>query len=311
MDFGEVLGRAWKIVWKHKVLWIFGILAGCARGGGGGGTGGGSGWRRTQPFGRDLTPEIQQYSTSIGDWISNHLGVVIALVLIFIVLIILGIFLGTVGRIGLIRGTAKADGGAQRLGFAELFRESLPFFWRVFGLSFLFGLAFLVVLAPLIAAGVLTAGVGFLCILPLLCVLIPAAILVGVVVTQANVAMVTENIGLLDGLRRGWLVFKQNIGPLMLLWLILAVLGAVAGLLIALPLLIAAIPAALAFIASGGQTSPTLLIGGVCLAVYFPILLVANGILTAYLESVWTLAYLRLTLPGQSKETAPVLPANA
>ena len=36
-DFGEVLSRAWQIIWKHKILWVFGIFAGCARGGGGGG----------------------------------------------------------------------------------------------------------------------------------------------------------------------------------------------------------------------------------------------------------------------------------
>ena len=32
MDIGSVLSRAWQIIWKHKVLWIFGILAGCANG---------------------------------------------------------------------------------------------------------------------------------------------------------------------------------------------------------------------------------------------------------------------------------------
>ena len=50
-DFGDVLSRAWQIIWKHKVLWIFGILAGCSRGssgfrgssGGGGGDNGGTG----------------------------------------------------------------------------------------------------------------------------------------------------------------------------------------------------------------------------------------------------------------------------
>ncbi len=34
-NFSEVLTRAWQIIWKHKVLWIFGILAGCGQGGGG------------------------------------------------------------------------------------------------------------------------------------------------------------------------------------------------------------------------------------------------------------------------------------
>ena len=40
-NFGEVLTRAWQIIWKHKVLWIFGILASCGRGSGGGNGGGG------------------------------------------------------------------------------------------------------------------------------------------------------------------------------------------------------------------------------------------------------------------------------
>ena len=29
MDYGEVLSKSWKIPWKFKVLWIFGILASC------------------------------------------------------------------------------------------------------------------------------------------------------------------------------------------------------------------------------------------------------------------------------------------
>jgi hypothetical protein len=31
VDFGEVLSSAWKTIWKHKVLWSFGILASCRR----------------------------------------------------------------------------------------------------------------------------------------------------------------------------------------------------------------------------------------------------------------------------------------
>ena len=31
-DFGGVLTRAGQILWKYKILWIFGILAGCVGG---------------------------------------------------------------------------------------------------------------------------------------------------------------------------------------------------------------------------------------------------------------------------------------
>ena len=37
LDLGGILRRAWAITWNHKILWIFGILAGLAGGGGSGG----------------------------------------------------------------------------------------------------------------------------------------------------------------------------------------------------------------------------------------------------------------------------------
>ena len=39
IDLGKILARSWQIIWNHKVLWIFGILAGFASGRGGGNAG--------------------------------------------------------------------------------------------------------------------------------------------------------------------------------------------------------------------------------------------------------------------------------
>ncbi len=322
MDFAEVLGRAWHIIWKHKVLWIFGILAGCARGGGGGGgggggAGGGGGGSGQPPFGPESAlQQYQQIMASISDWIGNHLWVVAIFVLVVLVLIVLSIFLGTIGRIGLIRGTFAADGGAERLAFGQIFRESMPFFWRVFGLSFLVGLVFLVailvIFLPLIGLGIVTFGVAFLCMIPLICVLVPLVWIVGLVVRQADSAMVIEDLGLMDGVRRGWDVLKKNVGPMLVIWLITVFLGFVVGLVIALPILIVAIPTAMVAFATGGTFSvPLSIVGVLSLAVYLPILLVANGILTAYLESVWTLTYLRLTRPNGVGQVSEALPSHA
>ena len=41
-DIGKILSRAWQILWKYKVLWIFGLLLALSGAGGGGGSGGGS-----------------------------------------------------------------------------------------------------------------------------------------------------------------------------------------------------------------------------------------------------------------------------
>ena len=309
MDFGEVLGKAWRIIWKHKVLWIFGIFAGCSRGGGGGS---GSGWRESRSFDPSNTGEMERYLQQATQWISEHWWVVAIGILVLILLTLLAILLGTIGKIGLIRGTFQADGGAEKLHFGDLFRGSMPFFWRVFLLSFLVGLAILVLALALGLLGVLTLGIGLLCIIPLLCVLIPALLVLGMVIQQANVAMVIENLSMMNGVRRGWDVLKKNVGPILLIWLITAVIGFVVSIVIALPMLVVAVPALIAFATSQGNLPTTaLLISGLCFVLYLPVLIVAQGILAAYVESVWTLTFLRLTQPRESTGSPEVLAANA
>jgi membrane-anchored glycerophosphoryl diester phosphodiesterase (GDPDase) len=307
-NFGEVLTRAWQIIWKHKVLWIFGIFAGCGRGGGGGsgGTGGGGTGPGNQPF-----PELERTMNQLGQWISDNPWIVAVFVLLVIVLVILSIFLGTIGRIGLIRGTYRAEAGAERLNFGEVFSESTPYFWRVFGLSLLIFLIALLVFLPLVLGGtlfsVVTAGIGMLCLLPLICLLVPLLWALSVVIEQANVAIVLENLSIGDGFRRGWEVVRANVGPILILTLIIFIGSGVVGFIIAIPLIAAVFP--LIFGAASNNTSP-IWITVVCCALYFPILLILSGILNAYVQSVWTLTYMRLTKPPQ--DNAPVvLEANA
>lgn len=314
MDFGEVLGRAWRIIWKHKILWVFGIFAGLARGGGGGG--GNSGSRFTNPGGAN--PQFNQYATQFGDWIASHLWVVVLFVLVIFILAILFAMLAAMGRIGLIKGTFKADGGAEHLGFMELWDEGRPFFWRIFLLGLVVGLAVLIVVFFLVALGIgftaITLGIGLICLLPLICVMVIALWLLGIVVQQAEVAIVLENLSIMDGLRRGWDVFRQNIGPMLIMWVILGVIAIVVGIAIAIPILIVIIPAAIA-LSNNPQairlTDTVLVVALACCVVYFPVLLVLNGILTAYLQSAWTLTYMRLTRPKVTTESTVVQAPNA
>ncbi len=324
MDFGEVLGSAWKIVWKHKILWIFGIFAGCTRGGSGSARGGNGFSTSGNPSsGQNPFPRVEQFFTGVGDWIGSHAWVLVLFLIIVVLLVILALWLGTMGRIGLIRGTVKADGGAERLGFGELWSEGRPFFWRILGLSLLLGLAFLAILLPLAAVGtafgILTHGIGLLCLIPVFCIMVPLVWIASLVIQQAESAIVIENLGITDGVRRGWNVFKQNVGPMLLIWLILVVVSLVAGIVIALPVLVVVVPAAIVFagtFARSGGANPNLsftplIIAGLCLVAYFPFLLVLSGILTAYIQSVWTLTYLRLTRPKEIVDNIPVPAPNA
>lgn len=309
-DFGEVLTRAWQIIWKHKVLWIFGIFAGCSRSGGGASAGGGSGGGNGGGFGPGGQPfsQAERVFQQIGQWISDNPWIILVFVVLALLVFVIAIFLGTIGRIGLIIGTSRIEQGAERLIFGELFSASLPYFWRVFGLAFLIGLLFLLIFIPVAFFGLITGGFGFICILPLLCVLVPLALALTVVIEQANVAIVLENLGITDGLRRGWEVVRANIGTIIVMALILFIGSAVVGVVLAIPLILTVVPLAIGM-ALGGAARNSLLIAGACCAIYLPVLLVLNGILTAYVQSAWALTYMRLTKP---QDNPPVMTeANA
>jgi hypothetical protein len=289
-NFGEVLSRAWQIIWKHKVLWIFGVFAGCARGGGGGSAGGGGGEGGGVGPGGQPFPQLERFFEQLGQWISDNPWVVAVFILLILVFVILAIFLGTIGRIGLIRGTYLAEQGRERLIFGELYSESRPYFWRVFGLSLLIGLLVLILIIPLVLFGVLTAGIGLICLLPLFCLLIPLS---------WALTVVLENLGIGDGLRRGWEVVRANVGTMIVMALILFIGSAVVGIVLALPLIFTIVPVAIGLAAAGSGNQPAawLWILGICFAIYLPILLVLNGILTAFVQSAWALTYMRLTRP--------------
>jgi hypothetical protein len=138
------------------------------------------------------------------------------------------------------------------------------------------------------------------------------AIVISFLSPQAERAIVIENEGVIGGIRRGWGVLTTNLGPILIVWLILVVISVVAGILFALPLLIIVVPLFITYVFAGSNLSyAPLIVAGLCIAAYIPVALVANGILTAYLESVWTLTYLRLTQPKPDAQAPVALPNNA
>lgn len=306
-NFGEILARAWQITWKYKVLWLFGMLAGCSQGGGNGG-GGNSGPTdySNGPSDFNMSPELQRLISmleNVADWLAENWWIFILIGLVVFLLIILSAFLGTIGRIGLIKGAYEAEQGAEKLSFGELFSGSMPYFWRVFGLSFLIGLVFLVILLPFVLLGIVTAGVGFLCLLPLICLLIPVGWAVGLILEQANRAIVLEDRSMLDGFKRGWEIVKGNVGPLVVMSLILFGISFVLGIAIALPILIAIFPAVIAFAVNEGQSFTPLYIAVGVICLYVPISWLLNGILNTFIQSAWTLTWLRLTRKPEPLET--------
>jgi hypothetical protein len=305
-DFGKVLTHSWQIIWKHKVLWIFGILASCARanGGGSGGSGGSSGYQGSPNGGTPFpSDQFEQGLQQSGQFLQENLWIIIALGVALVLLSLVFYALGMLGRIGLIKGTFKAEGGAESLSFGELWSESMPYFWRIFGLNFLLGLTIFILIVPIVILGILTAGVGFVCFLPLICILVPLSWALMIVLEQAQAAIVIEELGMMDGLRRGWQIAKSNIGAMIVMALILFIGGAVIGLVIAVPIILAVFPIIIGAGTLRESLTPLWITLG-CVAAYLPVIIFFSGILTAYIQSAWTLTFMQLSKP---KESAPAL----
>ena len=149
-NFGEILTRAWQIIWKRRVLWIFGMLASCSRGGSNvnwnfNSSGGNGGFNGGTP---NLPPQVVQFLHFMAQNAASIIAITIAIVC---VVWIVAIFIGTIGRIGLIRGTWLAE-NEENVAFGHLFSESMPYFWRIFGLGLIASVPFVIMIAALVAA---------------------------------------------------------------------------------------------------------------------------------------------------------------
>lgn len=328
MDLGDVLSKVWKIIWKNKILWIFGLLSSCGRGGGGGGGGSGNfNFPGTEnfnlengedPFSNGDFPQLEEFAQSFESIFDNGdqtaIAFMIGIMCVVIILSVAVLFIQSIGRSGMIRGTAMADRSDEKLTFGQIWSDGSPYFVKVFLFNFLIGivifLAFMIVLIPLVLVGILTMGIGFICIIPLLCLMIPIGWAINVVIEQANVALVLENLGMVDAVKRGWNVCRQNLGPIAVMGLIIFVGGGIVSVIIALPLLLLIVPLVIGGVS---QDQAVLTTGvatfGIMLCCLLPVIFALQGVLQSFIDTAWTLTFLRLTSPKAVEPDLQALPS--
>lgn len=298
MDFGAVLRRSAQITWRFKALWIFGILAACgtSRGGGGGG-GGGGGAPGQYDFGPGEADQFERFIESIP--VEVIVFVIVGLVLLILFLGLIFLLLGVLGQAGLIGGFVLADEG-QAASLSAVFEAATDNFLRILAIRIIFAVAGLIIALPIvigiIALVVLTLGLGLLCLIPLLCLLVPLGIAVGLYSELTQVAAVVDDLPVFESFRRAWLVFRENVGPIIVMALILIIGGGVVSFLLALPIFFVAVPAITGLligtdVAIGGGLG----LAALCFVIYLPVVILLSGVLQTFITGSWTITYRRLT----------------
>jgi membrane-anchored glycerophosphoryl diester phosphodiesterase (GDPDase) len=315
MNYGNLIGDAFRITLRNRYLWFFGFFAGGSTG---------INFPTSIPSGGgNFNPDdFQQSSTmlsavQVGQGLGT--GVIIAgLVVVALIIALFFIFMAVVSQGALADSVAAIDRGDRR-GFGSTFRSGLGNFWRVLGyfvVFFLIAIGLLLVIGipvALLIGGTFVATqavgariavavvVGLLAILALIVVFVPLSIIGQYALRE----IVVRRERVLGSVGSGYAIFRRNIGRSLLILLIqfglsigIAIAFLLAILIVGLVLALPAIALAVA-----GSSTGAWVAGGIALLIFIPLFLVATGAIGTFSHAYWTLAYLRLEAPPTT--TAP------
>jgi hypothetical protein len=299
-DIGEVLSRAWQMTWKHKVLWIIGILYGFL-----------VSFMFPLMFSPFLFPILMQNS-------KIDLRFVLVLMVVYVIvflLFIVGLYpIRVLMQTSITLGVLNANEDGENSPASDLIRRSLPFFWRVLGLMLLFaaGIALLnlIIQAVLLLLTIVTLGLAALCMMPLTFLMYP--LLFGSIVwmEQAMNGIIVDNMTIEDAVRQGWNLLRNNLAPFTLMTLVIYFgVGIITGALM-MPMMVPFFIVPFSFMEH--QTNwPILSISILWTLVFIPLFAFITGFSMIFSKSAWVLTYLRFTrspklqpLPGTVEATS-------
>jgi hypothetical protein len=289
LDFGEVLKRMWKIGWNHKVLWLWQMLPGLFS-------------IVVMPFAFVLNPAFAMFLPE--PWnqyaqYANEEWVAAAFVVVTFILIIPIMFVGIVAQLTTTYGAVKVDKGAEKLAFMELFRESLPYFWRVLGLYAIFGGAWMVIwfgfMLFFMFGSMLTFGLASICVMPLFLLLIPVLLVGASILELAQAAIIADDMGTLDAISHGWKLFQTNWLGVVLLMLILYFGMYFLSMIPAFPMMLPMMMIPFGMESQGSFENFMPIVFFVVFPITFVLMYVVQGILLTFFQTAWAVAYIRLS----------------
>jgi hypothetical protein len=307
MHYINLIKRAWQITWRHKVLWIFGILLALASGGGGSGGGGSSSGGGGGAF--PPIPGLQHFNPGL------ILGFSVLCCCLLLILIVALTIVRYVARTALYRGVDQIEAA----GAAPTWREGFRLGWsnrafRLWLLDLIVWIPFAVVALVLLALGAtpllllivdnpVARGIGIAGTIGLEMLIIGLLIVAGIVLSalgqfwSREIAIADRNLG--ESITTGYRLVRGRLKEVGVMWLLMAAIGLGFG-LVMLPIFFGVIMLALAVGGGLGYalfrlTDSVLWALAVGLPPFLLIMLVPlmliQGVYLVFESSTWTLTY--------------------
>ncbi len=284
LNFGDVITQAWKITWKQKALWGASFVMTFAM---------------YLVFPLMFVPWFMMMSEPDPNrWFDNPLPWVL-MGLGFVVTMLLSLGFTPFIRSALIVGALKAERGAEKVSFREIFSDGRVFYLRMLGLMALYFVTVMLVMAAFSIIQTLgiavTMGLAAICMMPLTFLLYPLMFAAAAWMELAESAIVVDNLGVMDACRRAWEMLRVNKLNIFVIALIVYLgVGMVTSLFMfpfMLPMFFAPV-----FFMGGGDISNGLLWGaGIWMALLMLVMTVVQGIGMVFMKTTWLIGYLRMS----------------
>jgi hypothetical protein len=243
LDISKVLGRSWHILWKYRILWIFGMFLAMAAG-----SYSGSNFNWTQRYNGNLEPgtwdpgKLDPIFGQYGDELVKLLiisGIVLLVVILFWTVVTA--FLKYISEVAAIKAVNDYEDTGVKLGFKQLFKSGWNISaWRVFLINLLLSLPFIAItlLEGLMGLWVYFAtqsgNDGYMIFtiittvgltLAFVVIGILLAIAVSLVGKLAVRVCVLEGARVIDSIKRGYAMIRRHLGQVLTMWIVMVALA--------------------------------------------------------------------------------------
>lgn len=301
INYLDIIKKAAAITWKNKHLWWFGLFVSLASAG--------SSFNYSSGSGKDFTGG-RITEERVMSFMSDHAALVIGVGAVAVVLFILFLMLGIIGRGALIKSIGKVLKN-EPVDFKSGMREGKKYFWKILGIGFLstifIFLAAVILITPIVFLFLNKAYVSaVLLVLLAIAILIPFIILSVFIRVYGYIYAVLGDLKIWASVENAYALLRKNLGVSVIMGLIFILIGMILG----LSLIMLLVPIVAALVVLGSLFYLILKGGGVVIAIglgaiiVIAITLFVRSVYETFAQAVWILFFHEIAKPKVEETVA-------